>query len=111
MKSERSMVLCKMVAGGRGCSRSSSVKGLAAFSVGLLAVAAAFVVVTANGKTIQIVAFALNILPLDLSIVNFERSNSHVVVLRYEQNHRATITSCVSVAPPFLPNNAEFGVR
>ena len=61
MKSERSMVLCKMVAGRRGCSCSSSgVKGLAAFSVGLLAVAAAFVVVTANGKTIQIVAFAHN---------------------------------------------------
>ena len=66
MKSERSMVLCKMVAGRRGCS-CNSVRGLAAFSVGLLAVAAAFVVVTANGKTIQIVAFALKILPLDPS--------------------------------------------
>ena len=46
------MGLCKMVAGRRGCS-SCSVRGLAAFSVGLLAVAAAFVVVTANGKTIE----------------------------------------------------------
>ena len=68
------MGLCKMVAGRRGCSSccSSSVRGLAAFSVGLLAVAAAFVVVTANGKTIQIIVhcafahtyFTSNILPL-----------------------------------------------
>ena len=55
------MGLCKMVAGRRGCSSCSSVKRLAAFSVGLLAVAAAFVVVTANGKTSQIVVLCSNL--------------------------------------------------
>ena len=71
------MGLCKMVAGRRGCSSCSSVKGLAAFSVGLLAVAAAFVVVTANGKTIQIVLFTPNIEYIGLSLglsIKFERS-------------------------------------
>ena len=70
------MGLCKMVAGRRGCSCSSSVRGLAAFSVGLLAVAAAFVVVTANGKTIQIVVLCSYLFYYQYftSLINFERS-------------------------------------
>ena len=67
------MGLCKMVAGRRGCS---SVRGLAAFSVGLLAVAAAFVVVTANGKTIKIVVLCSYLFYYQYftSLINFERS-------------------------------------
>ena len=78
MVEKMKVVLCKMVAVRRGCSSSSSsVRCLAAFSVGLLAVAAAFVVVTANGKTIQIVLFTPNIEYFGLSLglsIKFERS-------------------------------------